>query len=152
MLCDVVCVYRENREIAMEIASLKALHLQFTTKIKKLERVLAGVERDLLDQPEIQEAILPLHNAGGSKTIDGVCVELRRTHLWDQETLTDICDRIERPHWPHFITEVTTLKVDNREWMKWAAANHEAADMFTPAYGLKVSEPRVKEVKENEDD
>jgi len=136
----------------MEIAALKALHLQFTTKIKKLERVLAGVERDLLDHPEIQEAILPLHNAGGSKTVDGVCVELRRTHHWDQETLTDICDRIERPHWPHFIKEVITLKVDNREWMKWAAANLDAADMFTPAYGLEVSQPRVKGVKEDEDD
>ena len=152
MLCDVVCVYRENREIAMEIASLKALHLQFTTKIKKLERVLAGVERDLLDQPEIQEAILPLHNAGGTKTIDGVRVELRRTQYWNQELLTEICDGIERPHWPHFITEVTTLKVDNREWLKWAAANPKRADVFTPAYGLKVSEPRVKEVKEDEDD
>jgi hypothetical protein len=151
MLCDVVCVYRENRKIEMEIAALKALHLQFTTKIKKLERVLAGVERDLLDQPEIQEAILPLHNAGGSKTVDGVCVELRRTHLWDQELLTEICDGIERSHWPHFIKEVTTLKVDNREWMKWVAANHKAADMFTPAYGLKVSQPRVKEVKEDEE-
>ena len=136
----------------MEIASLKALHLQFTTKIKKLERVLAGVERDLLDQPEIQEAILPLHNAGGTKTIDGVRVELRRTQYWNQELLTEICDGIERPHWPHFITEVTTLKVDNREWLKWAAANPKRADVFTPAYGLKVSEPRVKEVKEDEDD
>ena len=125
----------------MELLCLKALHSQFKTKIKKLERELAKVE-----------AILPLHNAGGSRTVNGVCVELRRTHHWDQEMLNDICDRIERPHWPHFIKEVTTLKVDNREWMKWAAANLDAADMFTPAYGLSVSQPKVKEVKEDEDD
>ena len=136
----------------MELLCLKALHSQFKTKIKKLERELAKVERDLLDHPEIQEAILPLHNAGGSRTVNGVCVELRRTHHWDQEMLNDICDRIERPHWPHFIKEVTTLKVDNREWMKWAAANLDAADMFTPAYGLSVSQPKVKEVKEDEDE
>jgi len=135
----------------MELACLKALHLQFTTKIKKLERELAKVERDLLDHPTIQEAIQPLHNSGGSKTVEGVCVELRRTPHWDQELLTEICERIERSHWPHFIKEVTTLKVDNREWSKWAPANHGAADMFTPAYGLKVSQPRVKEVKEDKE-
>ena len=136
----------------MELPCLKALHSQFKVKIKKLERELAKVERDLLDHPEIQEAILPLHNAGGSTTVAGVRVELRRTQHWDQELLTEICDRVERPHWPHFIKEVTTFKVDNREWLKWAAANPKHADVYTAAYGLSVGQPKVKEIKEDEDD
>ena len=81
-------------------------------KKQEIERHIKSVERELLDQKEVSQLLLPLNNEGGERTQDGITVEIKRDHVWDQSMLDKVLESMPRESWPSFVAQVTNYKVD----------------------------------------
>ncbi len=82
---------------------IKNLALQLhgdKTKKQEIERHIKSVERELLDQKEVSQLLLPLNNEGGERTQDGITVEIKRDHVWDQEMLDEVLESMPRKSRP----------------------------------------------------
>lgn len=115
-------------------------------KKQEVERHIKSVERELLDQKEVNELLLPLNNEGGERTQDGITVEIKREHVWDQGMLDELLESMPRESWPSFVTQVTNYKVDMRSFTAWAMAHPEEAGRWHACHSIKLGKERVKAI------
>ncbi len=119
-------------------------------KQKELGTHLKKVERDLLDTQEISDLKLLLSNEGGQKTFQGITIESKRDHVWDQERLAKVLSDTPKDHWPDFVTETTTYKVDYRAFQAFAMSNpgDPMVEALHSAHSIKLGDHKIKEINQ----
>ena len=137
----------------MKMNDAKCLAMQWIAAKKsreELNRHIKKVERDLLETPEITDLKLLLSNEGGQKTHDGITIESKRDHVWDQERLTHILSELPQEHRPDFITETTTYKVDYRAFQSYAMGNPSDAlvQALHGAHSIKLGDSKIKSINQ----
>ncbi len=115
-------------------------------KKQEIERHIKSVERELLDQKEVSQLLLPLNNEGGERTQSGITVEIKREHVWDQGMLDEVLESMPRESWPPFVTQVTNYKVDMRSFTAWAMAHPSEAQKWHACHSIKLGKERVKAI------
>ena len=128
---------------------IKSLALQLhgaKQKKQEIERHIKSVERKLLDQKEVSQLLLPLNNEGGERTQDGITVEIKREHVWDQFLLDELLESMPRESWPSFVAQVTNYKVDMRGFTAWAMAHPDEAGRRHACHSIKLGKERVKSI------
>ena len=128
---------------------MKCLALQLhgaKEKKKELEQYIKKCERDLLDHKEVRGLLLPLNNEGGERTQNGITVEIKRDHVWDQEMLDEVLESMPRESWPSFVAQVTNYKVDMRGFTAWAMAHPDEAGRWHACHSIKLGKERVKTI------
>ena len=115
-------------------------------KKQEIERHIKSVERKLLDQKEVSQLLLPLNNEGGERTQDGITVEIKREHVWDQGMLDELLESMPRESWPSFVAQVTNYKVDMRGFTAWAMAHPDEAGRWHARHSIKLGKERVKSI------
>ena len=137
----------------MKMNDAKCLAMQWIAAKKsreELNRHIKKVERDLLETPEITDLKLLLSNEGGQKTHDGITIESKRDHVWDQERLSQILAELPQEQRPEFITETTTYKVDYRAFQSFAMGNPSDAlvQALHGAHSIKLGESKIKSINQ----
>ena len=119
-------------------------------KQKELGTHLKKIERDLLDTREISDLKLLLSNEGGQKTYQGITIESKRDHVWDQERLAKVLSDTPKDHWPDFVTETTTYKVDYRAFQAFAMSNpgDPMVEALHSAHAIKLGDHKIKEINQ----
>tara|TARA_R100000963_G_C4607049_1_gene78732 strand:+ start:44 stop:472 length:429 start_codon:yes stop_codon:yes gene_type:complete len=135
------------------MSNIKCLAYQYIAakqKQKELGTHIKKVERDLLDTREISDLKLLLSNEGGQKTHQGVTIESKRDHVWDQERLANVLSDTPQDHWPDFVTVNTTYKVDYRAWQTFAMSNpgDPMVEALHSAHSIKLGDHKIKEINE----
>ena len=128
---------------------MKCLALQLhgaKEKKKELEQYIKKCERDLLDHKEVRGLLLPLNNEGGERTQNGITVEIKRDHVWDQFLLDELLESMPRESWPSFVAQVTNYKVDMRGFTAWAMAHPDEAGRWHACHSIKLGKERVKSI------
>ena len=128
---------------------IKNLALQLhgaNQKKHEIEQHIKSVERELLDQKEVSQLLLPLNNEGGERTQDGITVEIKREHVWDQGMLDELLESMPRESWPSFVAQVTNYKVDMRGFTAWAMAHPNEAGRWHACHSIKLGKERVKSI------
>ena len=115
-------------------------------KKQEIERHIKSVERELLDQKEVSQLLLPLNNEGGERTQDGITVEIKRDHVWDQSMLDKVLESMPRESWPSFVAQVTNYKVDMRGFTAGAMAHPDEAGRWHAWHSIKLGNERVKSI------
>ena len=144
----------DGEESVMKMNDAKCLAMQWIAAKKsreELNRHIKKVERDLLDTPEISNLKLLLSNEGGQKTHDGITIESKRDHLWDQARLAQILAELPQEQRPEFITESTTYKVDYRAFQSYAMGNPSDAlvQALHGAHSIKLGDSKIKSINQN---
>ena len=135
------------------MSNIKCLAYQYIAakqKQKELGTHIKKVERDLLDTREISDLKLLLSNEGGQKTHQGVTMESKRDHVWDQERLAHVLSDTPQDHWPDFVTVNTTYKVDYRAFQTFAMSNpgDPMVEALHSAHSIKLGDHKIKEINE----
>jgi len=135
------------------MSNIKCLAYQYIAakqKQKELGTHIKKVERDLLDTREISDLKLLLSNEGGQKTHQGVTIESKRDHVWDQERLAKVLSDTPQDHWPDFVTVNTTYKVDYRAFQTFAMSNpgDPMVEALHSAHSIKLGDHKIKEINE----
>ena len=135
------------------MSDLKCLAYQYLgakQKQKELGTHLKKVERDLLDTQEISDLKLLLSNEGGQKTFQGITIESKRDHVWDQERLAKVLSDTPKDHWPDFVTETTTYKVDYRAFQAFAMSNpgDPMVEALHSSHSIKLGDHKIKEINQ----
>ena len=135
------------------MSNIKCLAYQYIAakqKQKELGTHIKKVERDLLDTREISDLKLLLSNEGGQKTHQGVTIESKRDHVWDQERLANVLSDTPQDHWPYFVTVNTTYKVDYRAFQTFAMSNpgDPMVEALHSAHSIKLGDHKIKEINE----
>jgi len=119
-------------------------------KQKELGTHLKKVERDLLDTREISDLKLLLSNEGGQKTYQGITIESKRDHVWDQQRVAKVLFDTPKDHWPDFVTETTTYKVDYRAFQAFAMSNpgDPMVEALHSAHSIKLGDHKIKEINQ----
>ena len=119
-------------------------------KQKELGTYLKKIERDLLDTQEISDLKLLLSNEGGQKTFQGITIESKRDHVWDQQRLAKVLSSTPKDHWPDFVTETTTYKVDYRAFQAFAMSNpgDPMVEALHSAHSIKLGDHKIKEINQ----
>ena len=119
-------------------------------KQKELGTHLKKVERDLLDTQEISNLKLLLSNEGGQKTYQGITIESKRDHVWDQQRLAKVLSDTPKDHWPDFVTETTTYKVDYRAFQAFAMSNpgDPMVEALHSSHSIKLGDHKIKEINQ----
>jgi len=119
-------------------------------KQKELGTHLKKVERDLLDTQEISNLKLLLSNEGGQKTYQGITIESKRDHVWDQQRLAKVLSDTPQDHWPDFVTETTTYKVDYRAFQAFAMSNpgDPMVEALHSSHSIKLGDHKIKEINQ----
>ena len=119
-------------------------------KQKELGTHLKKVERDLLDTQEISDLKLLLSNEGGQKTYQGITIESKRDHVWDQERLAKVLSDTPKDHWPDFVTETTNYKVDYRAFQAFAMSNpgDPMVEALHSSHSIKLGDHKIKEINQ----
>jgi|TARA_R110001583_G_scaffold5559_3_gene29923 hypothetical protein len=135
------------------MSNIKCLAYQYIAakqKQKELGTHIKKVERDLLDTREISDLKLLLSNEGGQKTHQGVTIESKRDHVWDQERLANVLSDTPQDHWPDFVTVNTTYKVDYRAFQTFAMSNpgDPMVEALHSAHSIKLGDHKIKEINE----
>ena len=131
------------------MTSMKCLALQLVgakSKKAEIEKTIRKLNRELLDTKEVSAMLAPIHNEGGERTVDGITVEMKRDHIWDQVILDEVSEAIPKQDWPSFITQQTTYKVDMRSFKDYALAHPELASKWHDAHSIKLGDPKVKAI------
>ena len=131
----------------------KCLAMQWIAAKKSREEInrhIKKVERDLLETPEISNLKLLLSNEGGQKTHDGITIESKRVHLWDQARLAQILAELPQEQRPEFITETTTYKVDYRAFQSFAMGNPSdpMVQALHGAHSIKLGDSKIKSINQ----
>ena len=131
------------RCLAYQLIAAKKSKEDITKQIKK-------VEQQLLDTEEISNLKLLLSNEGGQKTHQGITVESKRDHVWDQERLKKVLSDTPQDHWPDFVTENTTYKVDYRAFQAFAMSNpgDPMVEALHSAHSIKLGDHKIKEINQ----
>jgi len=137
----------------MKMNDAKCLAMQWIAAKKSREEInrhIKKVERDLLETPEITDLKLLLSNEGGQKTHDGITIESKRDHVWDQERLSQILAELPQEQRPEFITESTTYKVDYRAFQSFAMGNPSDAlvQALHGAHSIKLGDSKIKSINQ----
>ena len=129
--------------LAYQLIAAKKSKEDITKQIKK-------VEQQLLDTEEISNLKLLLSNEGGQKTHQGITVESKRDHVWDQERLKKVLSDTPQDHWPDFVTETTTYKVDYRAFQAFAMSNpgDPMVEALHSAHSIKLGDHKIKEINQ----
>ena len=138
----------------MKMNDAKCLAMQWIAAKKSREEInrhIKKVEQQLLEIPEITDLKLLLSNEGGQKTHDGITIERKRDHVWDQERLTHILTELPPENRPEFITETTTYKVDYRAFQSYAMGNPSDAlvQALHGAHSIKLGDSKIKSINQN---
>ncbi len=131
------------------MTSMKCLALQLVgakSKKAEIDRTIKKLNRELLDTKEVSAMLAPIHNEGGERTVDGITVEMKRDHIWDQVILDEVSEAIPKQDWPSFLTQQTTYKVDMRAFKDYALAHPELASKWHDAHSIKLGDPKVKAI------
>lgn len=137
----------------MKMNDAKCLAMQWIAAKKSREEInrhIKKVERDLLETPEISNLKLLLSNEGGQKTHNGITIESKRDHVWDQERLSQILSELPEEQRPEFITETTTYKVDYRAFQTYAMGNPSdpMVQALHGAHSIKLGDSKIKSINE----
>ena len=129
--------------MAYQLIAAKKSKEDITKQIKK-------VEQQLLDTEEISNLKLLLSNEGGQKTHQGITVESKRDHVWDQARLKKVLSDTPQDHWPDFVTETTTYKVDYRAFQAFAMSNpgDPMVEALHSAHSIKLGDHKIKEINQ----
>ena len=129
--------------LAYQLIAAKKSKEDITKQIKK-------VEQQLLDTEEISNLKLLLSNEGGQKTHQGITVESKRDHVWNQERLAQVLSDTPQDHWPDFVTETTTYKVDYRAFQAFAMSNpgDPMVEALHSAHSIKLGDHKIKEINQ----
>tara|TARA_R100001510_G_scaffold55821_1_gene60306 strand:+ start:206 stop:634 length:429 start_codon:yes stop_codon:yes gene_type:complete len=129
--------------LAYQLIAAKKSKEDITKQIKK-------VEQQLLDTEEISNLKLLLSNEGGQKTHQGITIESKRDHVWDQERLKKVLSDTPQDHWPDFVTENTTYKVDYRAFQAFAMSNpgDPMVEALHSAHSIKLGDHKIKEINQ----
>ena len=129
--------------LAYQLIAAKKSKEDITKQIKK-------VEQQLLDTEEISNLKLLLSNEGGQKTHQGITVESKRDHVWNQERLAEVLSDTPQDHWPDFVTENTTYKVDYRAFQAFAMSNpgDPMVEALHSAHSIKLGDHKIKEINQ----
>ena len=119
-------------------------------KQKELGTYIKKIEQDLLDTREVSDLKLLLSNEGGQETNHGITIESKRDHVWDQERLAKVLSDTPQDHWPDFVTETTTYKVDYRAFQAFAMRNPGApmVEAEHSAHSIKLGDHKIKEINQ----
>jgi len=131
------------------MTSIKCLALQLVgakSKKAEIDRTIKKLNRELLDTKEVSAMLAPIHNEGGERTVNGITVEMKRDHIWDQVILDEVSEAIPKQNWPSFLTQQTTYKVDMRAFKDYALAHPAEAKKWHDAHSIKLADPRVKSI------
>jgi len=133
-----------------DFKSLAYQYLGAKLKQKELGTHLKKIERDLLDTQEISNLKLLLSNEGGQKTYQGITIESKRDHVWDQERLAKVLSDTPQDHWPDFVTETTNYKVDYRAFQAFAMSNpgDPMVEALHSAHAIKLDDHKIKEINQ----
>ena len=133
-----------------DFKSLAYQYLGAKLKQKELGTHLKKVERDLLDTQEISNLKLLLSNEGGQKTYQGITIESKRDHVWDQQRLAKVLSDTPQDHWPDFVTETTNYKVDYRAFQAFAMSNpgDPMVEALHSAHSIKLGDHKIKEINQ----
>ena len=133
-----------------DFKSLAYQYLGAKLKQKELGTHLKKVERDLLDTQEISNLKLLLSNEGGQKTYQGITIESKRDHVWDQQRLAKVLSDTPKDHWPDFVTETTNYKVDYRAFQAFAMSNpgDPMVEALHSAHAIKLGDHKIKEINQ----
>ena len=131
------------RCLAYQYISAKQKQKELGTYIKK-------IEQDLLDTKEVSDLKLLLSNEGGQQTNHGITIESKRDHVWDQERLAKVLSDTPQDHWPDFVTENTTYKVDYRAFQAFAMSNpgDPMVEALHSAHSIKLGDHKIKEINQ----
>ena len=137
----------------MKMNDAKCLAMQWIAAKKSREEInrhIKKVERDLLETPEISNLKLLLSNEGGQKTHNGITIESKRDHVWDQERLYQILSELPEEQRPEFITETTSYKVDYRAFQTYAMGNPSdpMVQALHGAHSIKLGDSKIKSINE----
>ena len=137
----------------MKMNDAKCLAMQWIAAKKSREEInrhIKKVERDLLETPEISNLKLLLSNEGGQKTHNGITIESKRDHVWDQERLSQILAELPQEQRPEFITQTITYKVDYRAFQTYAMGNPSDAlvQALHGAHSIKLGDSKIKTINE----
>ena len=129
--------------LAYQLIAAKKSKEDITKQIKK-------VEQQLLDTEEISNLKLLLSNEGGQKTHQGITIESKRDHVWNQERLAEVLSDTPQDHWPDFVTETTTYKVDYRAFQAFAMSNpgDPMVEALHSAHSIKLGDHKIKEINQ----
>ena len=129
--------------LAYQLIAAKKSKEDITKQIKK-------VEQQLLDTKEISNLKLLLSNEGGQKTHQGITVESKRDHVRNQERLAEVLSDTPQDHWPDFVTENTTYKVDYRAFQAFAMSNpgDPMVEALHSAHSIKLGDHKIKEINQ----
>ena len=129
--------------LAYQLIAAKKSKEDITKQIKK-------VEQQLLDTEEISNLKLLLSNEGGQKTHQGITVESKRDHVWNQERLAEVLSDTPQDHWPDFVTETTTYKVDYRAFQAFAMSTpgDPMVEALHSAHSIKLGDHKIKELNQ----
>ena len=138
----------------MKMNDAKCLAMQWIAAKKSREEInrhIKKVEQQLLEIPEISDLKLLLSNEGGQKTHDGITIESKRDHLWDQARLAQILAELPQEQRPEFITESTTYKVDYRAFQSFAMGNPSdpVVKALHSAHSIKLGDSKIKSINQN---
>ena len=128
-----------------DIKCLAYQYLGAKQKQKELGTYLKKIERDLLDTQEISDLKLLLSNEGGQKTFQGITIESQRDHVWEQQRLAKVLSSTPKDHWPDFVTETTTYKVDYRAFQAFAMSNpgDPMVEALHSAHSIKLGDHKI---------
>jgi len=137
-------------KVMTDIKCLAYQYLGAKQKQKELGTYLKKIERDLLDTQEISDLKLLLSNEGGQKTFQGITIESKRDHVWDQERLAKVLSDTPKDHWPDFVTETTTYKVDYRAFQAFAMSNpgDPMVEALHSSHSIKLGDHKIKEINQ----
>ena len=129
--------------LAYQLIAAKKSKEDITKQIKK-------VEQQLLDTEEISNLKQLLSNEGGQKTHQGITIESKRDHVWNQERLAEVLSDTPQDHWPDFVTENTTYKVDYRAFQAFAMSNpgDPMVEALHSAHSIKLGDHKIKEINQ----
>ena len=97
-----------------DVKCLAYQYLGSKRKKKEIDTQIKKLEQQLLDTEELGNLKLLLSNEGGQKTYQGITVETKRDHVWDQDRLHEVFSTLSNEDLPECVTvkKTTTYKID----------------------------------------
>jgi|TARA_R110000803_G_scaffold96728_1_gene164883 hypothetical protein len=144
-------VSREEKECVMQYEEVVGL-LVAARKVKvEIDSKIKRLEREVLETKFANDAVQPIRNQGGERTVEGVTFEIKRTYVWDQELLAEALKMYPSVEdWPSFVTPVNEVKVNLTKFKQFCLdhADHPLLPKIHGAMSAKFGDPKIKAIKE----
>jgi|TARA_R110000796_G_scaffold118379_1_gene232052 hypothetical protein len=135
-----------------DVKCLAYQYLGSKRKKKEIDTQIKKLEQQLLDTEELGNLKLLLSNEGGQKTYQGITVETKRDHVWDQDRLHEVFSTLSNEDLPECVTvkKTTTYKIDYRAFQSFAMShpNDKTVELLHSAHSIKLGDHKIKEINQ----